>query len=174
MKYCSHIEEFSTSLSSASQYIGDNSLVNQNSLLEDRIEKICSLLISLNINQKKSQADQDTESKYRGCQGCINSFQSPYATKDSVLYKRLQLCAECFYLGCFNYLNDFSHMKQHAVDNNHSIVFDVVYGSIYCIQCRDFQYNQIIEDLVKKCYLKENFLPHGMSFMNKRVSYKLI
>ncbi len=170
MKYCSHIEKFSKSLSSSSQFLGESAAPpDQASLLEDRIEKICAVLINLNLSSSQPSIDHDTENKlYRGCEACKNAYPAPSVDENTVslLHNRLQLCAECFYLGCFSHLNECSHMRQHAIDHNHSIAFDVAYGSIYCMQCRDFQYNQAIEDLVKKFYLKENYFPHGIEIRN--------
>jgi hypothetical protein len=173
---CCHIEQFCTNLSSILSIENEEKNLNP---FEDRLEKICSIIVYLNrcgggggsnnTNLKNKQdlddfIDMENLTKIKNtkmCQECILMQNNNSLQKNQY---RLFLCAECFYIGCMDLIskpNQFSHIKQHSLLTNHFIMFDLVYGSFYCVECRDMQYNQSIEDLMRKNFLKENFFPYG-------------
>lgn len=51
-------------------------------------------------------------------------------------------------------------MHSHS-NNGHRVFIDLIYGSIYCYECKDYQYNPTLEDLFKKCLSKTNTLSFG-------------
>ena len=194
MKNCAHIVQFSSDLASRPAEQMDSDI----SQLEERIEKICSLLIRLNHRRRRqyisktenmssgensysNSSSEETGSERLGhlrCKDCFHESAEPEvqysdshfseesssssSLSSSILSNRLHLCAECFYVGCFSLMSGHaSHMREHTRARNHCIIFDVVYGTVYCTHCRDFQYFQTVEDLVKKYYLREKCFPHG-------------
>lgn len=71
------------------------------------------------------------------------------------------MCAICLYIGCFKFRQP-CHITLHSQQQEgHSIFIDLDNGYMYCAQCRDYQYNQVLEDLFKKCRNKTNTLAFG-------------
>ena len=170
MKYCSHIEQFCSNLNNTLSKCEENNEENNynNNMLDERLKQICSILIQFNQNfsSKKSHNNFDFETNIpKHCQDCLLTPLNQDLT--SSLTNRIFLCAECLYIACFNFQYDSyqSHMRQHSIMFNHLIIIDMVYSNWYCIQCRDFQYNQTIENSIRKYFLKDNFFPYGKSLI---------
>jgi ubiquitin carboxyl-terminal hydrolase 22/27/51 len=96
-----------------------------------------------------------------------------YACSDCCLIERLNsrlyICATCFYIGCFR-LNppashspsSSSHIEAHSkLNDQHDIFIDLVYGSVYCSKCKDYQYNETLEEIMRTCFHRSNKLQFG-------------
>lgn len=155
MKKCPHIEQIFEELN-------QNSDLNESNLYQNRIEKICSLLLEINhfgqvLDCQNQTNNQIKNLKFFNCENCTNYL----SLNDDTSFSRLHLCASCLFIGCFSLMNN-SHIEQHSLINNHIITIDITYGAFYCFECKDFQYNQNIEEFLKESFLKQNFLPHGI------------
>ena len=68
------------------------------------------------------------------------------------------MCCVCLYIGCFK-INRPCHMLEHSQrQSGHQVFIDLEYGYIYCASCKDYQYNQILEDMYKKSMDKSDKL----------------
>jgi hypothetical protein len=70
------------------------------------------------------------------------------------------MCAICLYIGCFKVKSE-CHIEAHSIKEDHNVFVDIIYGYIYCYKCKDFQYNEKIEDLFRKFLNKSGILPFG-------------
>lgn len=179
MKYCPHVELLYQLDKTIADGAVDSSKVNNdaaNSKCTERLDTLYKCIIDLNILGKSSSLDGvapiDDEqvknvnrfnSKQLKCETC--SLKSAAASSISPLFSsRLHLCASCMYLGCFNLSCPSSHIEQHAKTHDHYLSVDVTYGSVYCYLCKDFQYDQFIEDFARQLFLKEGYFPFGKTF----------
>ena len=156
MKCCPHIEALykkkptpnpttnneSTSSSSSSSSANINNF--------DHVEKLFKLVVELNHQYFGSNGKSAVNNDEIACIKCSCCDRM----------SRLYMCAHCFVVCCH------SHAEQHARLKAHPLAVEITYAAIYCHVCKDFQYNQDLEEFVCQLFLKENFLPFGsLSFL---------
>lgn len=98
-----------------------------------------------------------------------NESLSDYSCKQCSLIERqnsrLYICASCYYIGCFRLHStqqQQSHIEQHSKENEqHDIFIDLIYGTVYCSKCKDYQYNEILEDSMRTSFYRANKLQFG-------------
>lgn len=152
MKYCSHADSL---LKSADE---------SNQTLNEKLQNICSIVSGLNKqfrhqNQTNISDNNDNQNlrSFLYCNDCLYANDIPLS--------RLHICLTCNHIGCFNLLtnNYSSHIHDHynQTENRHELSIDLTYGAVYCFSCKDFQYNEKIEEFIKENFSRENYFPHG-------------
>ncbi|KAF8784367.1 ubiquitin carboxyl-terminal hydrolase 22-A-like [Argiope bruennichi] len=69
--------------------------------------------------------------------------------------KRLHACLNCTFFGCLDYENGvFSHIKDHAIKNEHYFAITVNHGFIFCFICDDYIYNETFDDILSNFKLE--------------------
>ena len=122
----------------------------------------------VNYYKSKTQSDNYNYS----CKDCSAAvFVEPNKS-------RLYICANCLYIGCFklnsnitssnttnsnnNNNNNISHIELHSKQNeNHDIFIDLIYGTFYCTKCKDYQYNENLEELMRNSFYRANKFQFG-------------
>ncbi|CAL1273700.1 unnamed protein product [Larinioides sclopetarius] len=82
--------------------------------------------------------------------------------------RRIHACLECAFFGCFDLCeyakekggNSHTHMKDHAIENDHYFAININHGCLFCFECDDYVYNKIFEDIYND-YMVEARRVHG-------------
>jgi len=134
------------SCSSACNNQGSLSCSSRNTRVFRRLEKIFENIAALR-RSASLKTTNDQALKYPVCDEC------------KLCSSRLHICASCEYVGCFTDLNN--HIVKHANNEKHYIIMDISYGMVYCCQCNDYQYDEKLEDISNRCFLKEKLFRFG-------------
>ena len=144
-------------------------------LYKKRIEKIFQVIKNFyTIKQKYSSSNNDhisssSSSSSSSNSSCDGKFSLNYVTCQECMTEhcpshsispRHHICLNCLYIGCFNFSN-FSHTQAHFKKTDHAISIDMVYGSVYCFHCQDYQYDEKIEEIISDFLRNENFFLGG-------------
>jgi len=145
-------------------------------LYKKRIEKIFQVIKNFyTIKQKYTSNNNDHSSNGSGssnnnntngrsplnyveCQECMTHQHEN--ENHHLISSRHHICLNCLYIGCFNFSN-YSHTREHFKKNDHAISIDMVYGSVYCFHCMDYQYDEKIEEIISDFLRSENFFLGG-------------
>ena len=136
-----------------------------------QLEKLFNLIVNLyhktkSLEQTKSRNELIKKFVYYTCNDCESGQYKPKylgnETNLKNLSPRLFMCAICLYIGCFKFgPQQVSHIHTHSLCENHFIFIDLIYASIYCLKCKDFQYNQRLEEILKLVLEKLKVFPYG-------------
>lgn len=145
MKYCPHVEVLFKKKHEAG-------------LNFENLEKLFKLIIELIHFGKATLVVENEENtnktvKLFKCEKCENCEST---TTHTTTTNRLHICAHCLSVNCFN------HIEQHSKLNSHYLTIEICYAAIYCHLCKDFQYNQVLEEFLRELFLKESFSPFGI------------
>jgi len=113
---------------------------------------------SSSTSSSNTSSNGKSSLNYVTCQECITE-QCPNQSHHSIS-PRYHICLNCLYIGCFNFSN-FSHTQEHFKKKDHAISIDMVYGSVYCFHCMDYQYDEKIEEIISDFLRNENFFLGG-------------
>ncbi|XP_025096651.1 ubiquitin carboxyl-terminal hydrolase 22-like isoform X2 [Pomacea canaliculata] len=59
---------------------------------------------------------------------------------------RIHACLSCVYFGCYSDM----HIQNHAKTKKHSLSVDLKCGTVFCVICNDFVYDEELERIAKK------------------------
>ncbi|GAC99043.1 ubiquitin carboxyl-terminal hydrolase [Pseudozyma hubeiensis SY62] len=81
------------------------------------------------------------------------------------------ICLDCAFTGCFSPPVDDdptavtrtasdSHMIQHLRSQKHTLAFDLLYGQVYCADCKDFVHDPLLESIQRHetCRVSQNVI----------------
>ncbi|KAJ1032456.1 hypothetical protein NDA16_000480 [Ustilago loliicola] len=96
---------------------------------------------------------------YPQCHTCQSDMLRPF------------ICLECAYTACFSPPMDDdptsvtrtaadSHMIQHLRSKKHMLAFDLLYGHLYCAECKDFIHDPLFESIQRHetCRVNQNVI----------------
>lgn len=149
---CSHIESI----------IEAKTIDNQQDKLESLFNYVINYYKVKTSNDDKSQAHlhHPTSSSDYSCKECAHLDEQKEQNSSS---SRLCICATCYYVGCFRLDSTrVSHIAEHSSEKtNHDIFIDLIYATVYCSKCKDFQYNDSLEDISRNSFYRANKLQFG-------------
>ncbi|PWZ00966.1 cysteine proteinase, partial [Testicularia cyperi] len=89
------------------------------------------------------------------------------------------ICLDCAFTGCFMVSDDGSdvvhsatirhrkcHLVQHLRQQRHTFAFDLMYGTLYCVECRDVVFDSVFETVLRRELARVPARVKGRSFGN--------